>query len=148
MLNIVFLSSLLVNIFLKLIKLIFTDFFFDLQTNKCDDCGESPESHIYCYTHQNGNLSVQVKSLPVERRLLGAKDGKIWMWTRCLKCNHESGIPRPTKRVVMSTAAHGLSFGKFLELSFSSHSPARRLLSRCGHLLHRDCLRFFGYGRV
>jgi 1-phosphatidylinositol-3-phosphate 5-kinase len=32
-----------------------------------------------------------------------------------------------------------------LELSFSSQSAAKRL-SKCGHLLHRDCLRFFGLG--
>lgn len=45
----------------------------------------------------------------------------------------------------MSDAAWGLSFGKFLELSFSNHAAASRVAS-CGHSLHRDCLRFYGYG--
>lgn len=44
----------------------------------------------------------------------------------------------------MSDAAWGLSFGKFLELSFSNHAAASRVAS-CGHSLHRDCLRFYGY---
>ncbi|PKA57101.1 Putative 1-phosphatidylinositol-3-phosphate 5-kinase FAB1D [Apostasia shenzhenica] len=116
------------------------------QKYSCSSCGEPPESHIYCYTHQNGNLTVLVRQLLSESSLSGAADGKIWMWSRCLKCVHENGIPRSTKRVVMSTAARSLSFGKFLELSFTSHSAASRLSSECGHSLHRDCLRFFGLG--
>lgn len=44
----------------------------------------------------------------------------------------------------MSDAAWGLSFGKFLELSFSNNAAASRVAS-CGHFLHRDCLRFYGY---
>lgn len=44
----------------------------------------------------------------------------------------------------MSDAAWGLSFGKFLELSFSNRSTANRIAS-CGHSLQRDCLRFYGY---
>lgn len=44
----------------------------------------------------------------------------------------------------MSDAAWGLSFGKFLELSFSNHAAASRAAA-CGHSLHRDCLRFYGY---
>lgn len=47
----------------------------------------------------------------------------------------------------MSDAAWGLSFGKFLELSFSNHAAASRVAS-CGHSLHRDCLRFYGYAFV
>ncbi|KAJ6807252.1 putative 1-phosphatidylinositol-3-phosphate 5-kinase FAB1B [Iris pallida] len=121
----------------------------DVLLNKkhsCPSCGEPPEAHVYCYTHQNGNLTVMVRQLPQESTLSGEAEGKIWMWTRCLKCAHESEIPRSTHRVVMSTAARSLSFGKFLELSFSSHSVASRLSSKCGHSLHRDCLRFFGLG--
>ena len=114
------------------------------QKHICLSCGEPPESHVYCYTHQNGNLSILVRRLPPESCLSGEGEGKIWMWSRCLSCEHEGGIPKSTRRVVLSIAARGLSFGKFLELSFSSHSAARRL-SKCGHSLHRDCLRFFGY---
>ncbi|XP_026658121.2 1-phosphatidylinositol-3-phosphate 5-kinase FAB1B-like isoform X2 [Phoenix dactylifera] len=116
------------------------------QNYSCSSCGEPPEAHVSCYTHQNGNLTVSSRRLPPESSLSGEAEGKIWMWTRCLKCENESGIPRSTKRVVMSTAARGLSFGKFLELSFTSHSAASRLSSGCGHSLHRDCLRFFGLG--
>lgn len=47
----------------------------------------------------------------------------------------------------MSDAAWGLSFGKFLELSFSNHAAASRVAS-CGHSLHRDCLRFYGFGSM
>lgn len=47
----------------------------------------------------------------------------------------------------MSDAAWGLSFGKFLELSFSNHAAASRVAS-CGHSLHRDCLRFYGYAFI
>lgn len=100
---------------------------------------------MYSYTHRNGNLAVLVKSLLPKYSLPGESEGKIWMWTRCIRCEHGSGMSRSSRRVVMSTEAHYLSFGKFLELSFSSHSTARRL-SICGHSLNRDCLRFFGLG--
>ncbi|XP_008783363.1 1-phosphatidylinositol-3-phosphate 5-kinase FAB1A isoform X2 [Phoenix dactylifera] len=123
-------------------------FLQDVLLNKkrtCSSCGEPPESHVYRYTHQNGTLTVLVRQLPPASRLSGEGEGRIWMWTRCLRCERQGGIPKSTRRVVMSTAARGLSFGKFLELSFSSHSAASRL-SKCGHSLHRDCLRFFGLG--
>ncbi|KAG8380214.1 hypothetical protein BUALT_Bualt07G0170100 [Buddleja alternifolia] len=58
-----------------------------------------------------------------------------------------NGFPPATRRVVMSDAAWGLSFGKFLELSFSNHAAASRVAS-CGHSLHRDCLRFYGFGNM
>ncbi|KVH97638.1 Chaperonin Cpn60/TCP-1 [Cynara cardunculus var. scolymus] len=60
-------------------------------------------------------------------KLPGEKDGKIWMWHRCLRCAHVDGVPPATHRVVMSEAAWGLSFGKFLELSFSNHATANRI---------------------
>lgn len=44
----------------------------------------------------------------------------------------------------MSDAAWGLSFGKFLELSFSKYATGNRV-ANCGHSLQRDCLRFYGY---
>jgi hypothetical protein len=66
------------------------------------------------------------------------------MWHRCMKCKFKDGMPPSTHRVTMSDAAWGLSFGKFLELSFSNHATANRIAS-CGHSLQRDCLRFYGY---
>lgn len=86
-----------------------------------------------------------MKKMP-EFLLPGEREGKIWMWHRCLRCPRgpTNGFPPATRRVVMSDAAWGLSFGKFLELSFSNHAAASRVAT-CGHSLHRDCLRFYGY---
>uniref|UniRef100_A0A0D9WBK8 1-phosphatidylinositol-3-phosphate 5-kinase n=1 Tax=Leersia perrieri TaxID=77586 RepID=A0A0D9WBK8_9ORYZ len=110
------------------------------QNLSCSSCGEPPDAHIYSYTHRNGNLTVSVRRLLPQHHLPGESEGKIWMWTRCLRCEHESGMSKSSRRVLISTEARNLSFGKFLELSFSSHSAARRL-SVCGHLVNRDCLR-------
>ena len=113
------------------------------QSYRCRSCDMPSEAHVYCYTHQQGSLTISVKKLP-EFLLPGEREGKIWMWHRCLKCPRTNGFPPATERVVMSDAAWGLSFGKFLELSFSNHAAASRVAS-CGHSLHRDCLRFYGY---
>jgi len=110
------------------------------EKHSCLSCGEPPESHMYSYTHHDGTLTVLVKSVPLDAALSGHDQGRIWMWTRCLRCGG-----KPTERVIISSSARNLSFGKFLELSLSTHSSAKKL-STCGHLLHRDCLRFFGLG--
>ncbi|XP_076881896.1 putative 1-phosphatidylinositol-3-phosphate 5-kinase FAB1C [Bidens hawaiensis] len=119
------------------------DDLFD-QTSSCRSCNKPAEAHVICYTHPQGNLTINVKRLP-SLNLPGAKDGKIWMWHRCLRCPPVNGVPPATPRVVMSNAAWGLSFGKFLELSFSNHTTANRIAG-CGHSLQRDCLRFYGLG--
>ncbi|KAG6593582.1 1-phosphatidylinositol-3-phosphate 5-kinase FAB1B, partial [Cucurbita argyrosperma subsp. sororia] len=116
------------------------------QTYRCDSCNMPAEAHVDCYTHRQGTLTISVKKLP-DLVLPGEREGKIWMWHRCLRCPRKNGFPPATRRVVMSDAAWGLSFGKFLELSFSNHVAASRVAS-CGHSLHRDCLRFYGYGRM
>ncbi|KAL4178859.1 hypothetical protein AMTRI_Chr13g117270 [Amborella trichopoda] len=121
------------------------DDLFD-QDYRCPSCDAPTEAHVHCYTHRQGSLTISVKKLP-EFPLPGEKEGKIWMWHRCLKCPRTNGFPPATRRVVMSDAAWGLSFGKFLELSFSNHAAASRVAS-CGHSLHRDCLRFYGFGRM
>ncbi|KAK9270349.1 hypothetical protein L1049_025928 [Liquidambar formosana] len=115
------------------------------QRRPCATCGELPEAHFYYYAHHNRQLSIQVKRLPGENRLPGEAEGKLWMWSRCGKCRLGNGITKSTKRVLISTAARGLSFGKFLELSLSHHSSSSRL-SICGHSLQRDFLHFFGLG--
>ncbi|XP_006659418.3 putative 1-phosphatidylinositol-3-phosphate 5-kinase FAB1C [Oryza brachyantha] len=112
----------------------------------CPSCKEPSESHIRCYTHQHGSLTISVRRL-LSQKLPGERDGRIWMWHRCLKCEPKDGVPPATRRVIMSDAAWGLSFGKFLELSFSNHATANRIAS-CGHSLQRDCLRFYGYGNM
>ncbi|GMI86042.1 FORMS APLOID AND BINUCLEATE CELLS 1B [Hibiscus trionum] len=121
------------------------DHLFD-QSYRCPSCDLPSEAHVHCYTHRQGTLTMSVKKLP-EIFLPGEKDGKIWMWHRCLQCPRTNGFPPATHRRVMSDAAWGLSFGKFLELSFSNHAAASRVAS-CGHSLHRDCLRFYGFGRM
>ncbi|KAF5187379.1 1-phosphatidylinositol-3-phosphate 5-kinase FAB1A [Thalictrum thalictroides] len=112
----------------------------------CRSCEMPSEAHVHCYTHRQGSLTISVKKLP-EFLLPGEREGKIWMWHRCLRCPRKNGFPPATRRVVMSDAAWGLSFGKFLELSFSNHAAASRVAS-CGHSLHRDCLRFYGFGKM
>ncbi|XP_010261690.1 PREDICTED: 1-phosphatidylinositol-3-phosphate 5-kinase FAB1B-like [Nelumbo nucifera] len=121
------------------------DHLFD-QSYCCHSCEMPSEAHVHCYTHRQGSVTISVKKLP-EFLLPGEREGKIWMWHRCLRCPRTNGFPPATQRVVMSDAAWGLSFGKFLELSFSNHTAASRVAS-CGHSLHRDCLRFYGFGRM
>ncbi|KAL4280932.1 hypothetical protein GQ457_03G009690 [Hibiscus cannabinus] len=121
------------------------DDLFD-QASSCRSCNEPAEAHVICYTHQQGNLTINVRRLS-SLKLPGERDGKIWMWHRCLRCAHTDGVPPATHRVVMSDAAWGLSFGKFLELSFSNHATANRVAT-CGHSLQKDCLRFYGFGNM
>ncbi|KAK6939801.1 Chaperonin Cpn60/GroEL/TCP-1 family [Dillenia turbinata] len=115
------------------------------QRLQCMACNELPEAHYYYYAHHDKQLTIQVKRLPTEFWLPGEAEGNIWMWSRCLKCRSGNGILKPTKRVLISAAARGLSFGKFLELSFSHHSSSIKL-SSCGHSVHRDFINFFGLG--
>ncbi|GAA0141595.1 kinase [Lithospermum erythrorhizon] len=121
------------------------DHLFD-QSYRCRFCEMPSEAHVQCYTHRQGTLTISVKKLP-EILLPGEKDSRIWMWHRCLRCPRINGFPPATRRIVMSDAAWGLSLGKFLELSFSNHAAASRVAS-CGHSLHRDCLRFYGFGKM
>ncbi|MCO5576655.1 hypothetical protein L7F22_030470 [Adiantum nelumboides] len=115
---------------------------FDLN-NVCGFCEETRDAHLHCYMHRQGSLTISVHH---QRDVLpGENEGKIWMWHRCLKCPRVNNVPPATHRVLMSDAAWGLSFGKFLELSFSNHAAASRVAA-CGHSLHRDCLRFYGFG--
>ncbi|GAV87130.1 Cpn60_TCP1 domain-containing protein/PIP5K domain-containing protein [Cephalotus follicularis] len=115
------------------------------QITLCSTCNELPEAHFYYYAHHNKLLTIQVKHRSDKKSLPGEAEGKIWMWSRCGKCKIGNGVSKSTKRVLISTAARCLSFGKFLELSFSDHCSSKRL-SSCGHLLHSDFLYFFGLG--
>ncbi|KAH0881189.1 hypothetical protein HID58_068583, partial [Brassica napus] len=113
---------------------------------RCRSCEMPSEAHVHCYTHRQGSLTISVKKLQ-DYLLPGEKEGKNWMWHRCMRCPRPDGFPPATLRVVMSDAAWGLSFGKFLELSFSNHAAASRVAC-CDHSLHRDCLRFYGFGNM
>ncbi|XP_031114168.1 putative 1-phosphatidylinositol-3-phosphate 5-kinase FAB1C [Ipomoea triloba] len=116
------------------------------ETSTCQSCKEPAEAHVICYTHQHGNLTINVRRIP-SVKLPGERDRKIWMWHRCLECAQVDGVPPATRRVLLSDAAWGLSFGKFLELSFSDHKTANRIAT-CGHSLQRDCLRYYGCGSM
>lgn len=116
-----------------------------MQRRQCKVCGELPEAHLYYYAHHNKQLTIQVTRLPEDKRLCGAVDGKLWMWCRCGKCKAANETFKGSKRRLISSAARGLSFGKFLELSFSLYSSSSKI-SSCSHSLHRDFLYFFGYG--
>lgn len=115
-----------------------------MQRTQCATCGELPEAHFYHYVHHSKQLTMQVKRLLEGKHLPGEAEGKLWMWSRCGKCKPINGTTNSTKRVLISTAARNLSFGKFLELNLSLSSSSSRL-SSCGHSLQRDFLFFFGY---
>lgn len=110
---------------------------------QCKICGETPEVHFFYYAHHNKQLTIQVRHLPARKCLPGETEGKLWMWSRCGLC--QDGSSKSTKRILISTAARGLSFGKFLELSFSDNSSFN-FPSSCGHSFHKDFLYFFGLG--
>ncbi|GJN29091.1 hypothetical protein PR202_gb17284 [Eleusine coracana subsp. coracana] len=52
-----------------------------VQTSCCESCKEPAESHVRCYTHQQGSLTISVKTL-ASIKLPGERDEKIWMWHR------------------------------------------------------------------
>ncbi|KAK1403650.1 1-phosphatidylinositol-3-phosphate 5-kinase [Heracleum sosnowskyi] len=111
----------------------------------CSLCSGSPEAHIYYYAHHSRQLTIHVRRFTTQKHLPGEPDGKIWMWSCCGNCKPQNGKTQYTKRVLMSATAHGLSFGKFLELSLANRLSSSRI-SICGHQLHTDFLYFFGLG--
>ncbi|CAH8352349.1 unnamed protein product [Eruca vesicaria subsp. sativa] len=118
------------------------------QRSQCRSCDAFPEGHLYYYAHQNKQLTIQIKRISGPNCLPGEAKGKIWMWSRCGKCKtKKNGTRKCTKRVLISTAARSLSFGKFLELSFTQQTFRNRLCS-CGHSFDRDFLHFFGLGSM
>ncbi|KAL1219431.1 putative 1-phosphatidylinositol-3-phosphate 5-kinase FAB1D [Cardamine amara subsp. amara] len=117
------------------------------QRSRCQTCEEFPEAHLYYYAHHKKQLTIQIKRIPVTKCLSGEAKGKIWMWSRCGKCKTKNGKRKSTKRVLISSAARSLSFGKFLELSFSQQTFLNRL-SSCGHSFDNDFLHFFGLGSM
>ncbi|KAL2231930.1 UNVERIFIED_CONTAM: putative 1-phosphatidylinositol-3-phosphate 5-kinase FAB1D [Sesamum indicum] len=116
------------------------------QRLQCKTCSEPPEAHFFYYAHHNKQLTIQVRRLPASKSLPGETEGKLWMWSRCGRCKLYDGSSKSTKRILISSAARGFSFGKFLELSFSNHSSFSSP-SSCGHSFHKDFLYFFGYAK-
>ncbi|KAK9069464.1 hypothetical protein SSX86_011368 [Deinandra increscens subsp. villosa] len=117
------------------------------QKLSCGTCNELPEAHLHYYAHHDKQLTIQVKRLPSDKHLAGEDEGKLWMWSCCGQCKPFNGSLKSTKRVLVSIAARGLSFGKFLELGFSNHS-SWEIPSTCGHSYYKDYLHFFGLGSM
>ncbi|KAI4389393.1 hypothetical protein MLD38_001623 [Melastoma candidum] len=117
------------------------------QFSQCTACASPPEAHRYYYAHHGEQLTIQVKRLPMSKRLTGEQEVKLWMWSCCSQCKPESRAKASTKRILLSSTARRLSFGKFLELGFAHHSSVSSTRI-CGHSLRRDYLYFFGFGPV
>lgn len=118
---------------------------FSLQDRLCYFCDLPPEAHAHCYINQKGTITISMRR--IDFNLPGEREKKIWTWQRCLKCPRENGLPPSNKRVILSSDTMSLSFGRFLELSFSDHNATTRV-AECGHSVHKDCLRFYGYLHV
>nr|GEV09515.1 putative 1-phosphatidylinositol-3-phosphate 5-kinase FAB1D [Tanacetum cinerariifolium] len=118
-------------------------------------CKQSSFSCIKFYRHFDvplgkflrDNLLNQKLSCGTYKHLPGEKEGKLWMWSCCGQCKPSNGSLKSTKRVLVSIAARGLSFGKFLELGFSNHS-SWEMPSSCGHSFYKDYFHFFGLGSM
>ncbi|GJM92407.1 hypothetical protein PR202_ga08881 [Eleusine coracana subsp. coracana] len=60
--------------------------------------------------------------------------------------HHNGTLTVLVKRLPLESSLSGGRRGRiWMWTSFSTHSSAKKL-STCGHSLHRDCLRFFGFG--
>ncbi|KAI1926556.1 Mitochondrial distribution and morphology protein 12 [Ophidiomyces ophidiicola] len=101
-------------------------------------CEERMFGHHQQYVHGDAQVSIFVQPYP--SKLRGLQD-KILMWSCCKICGNE------TPAMPMSESTWKYSFGKYLELSFSSADLHIRA-GVCPHDLHRDHLRYFGYKEV
>ncbi|XP_023632730.1 putative 1-phosphatidylinositol-3-phosphate 5-kinase FAB1C [Capsella rubella] len=116
------------------------------QTTICGFCKKWVGSHVVSYTHHSEQLIMNVNLLTSEK-LPGEEHGKIWMWYRCQKCDYVDGLPPATPKINLSDDTLRMSFGKFLQFSFSDHPSASRVAT-CTHSLQKDCLHFFGLGSM
>ncbi|XP_026438541.1 1-phosphatidylinositol-3-phosphate 5-kinase FAB1B-like [Papaver somniferum] len=87
------------------------------QSYHCSSCEMPSEAHVHSCTHRQGSLTISVKKF-LEFLLPGERDGKIWMWHKCLSCPRLNGFPPANPTAVISESAWGLSFGKFWSLAF------------------------------
>ncbi|EEP77471.1 conserved hypothetical protein [Uncinocarpus reesii 1704] len=101
-------------------------------------CEERMFDHHQQYVHGDAQVSIFVQSYP--SKLRGLQD-TILMWSCCKVCSNE------TPAMPMSESTWKYSFGKYLELAFSSTALHVRA-GVCPHDLHRDHLRYFGYKDV
>ncbi|KAK3047335.1 Mitochondrial distribution and morphology protein 12 [Extremus antarcticus] len=102
---------------------------------KCKECDKKMYDHYRQYVHGYGQLSVSVSRQPARLR---GYEKTILMWSTCRVCKHETEV------VPMSDSTWKYSFAKYLELSFWS-SPLHPQADICGHDIHKDFLRCFGF---
>ncbi|KAF4631249.1 hypothetical protein G7Y89_g6882 [Cudoniella acicularis] len=101
-------------------------------------CDRKMSEHHRTYVHGEARITVFVEKSPC--KIKGLQDS-ILMWSYCKICQKETQV------MPMSESTWKYSLGKYLELSFWS-SELRLRAGFCQHDLHRDHLRYFGYGNV
>ncbi|KAH8816483.1 1-phosphatidylinositol-3-phosphate 5-kinase-like protein FAB1 [Xylogone sp. PMI_703] len=101
-------------------------------------CDRKMSEHHRTYVHGEARITVLVEKYP--SKIPGLQDS-ILMWSYCKVCKKETQV------MPMSESAWKYSFGKYLELSFSSTALHLRA-GFCPHDLHRDHIRYFGYRNV
>ncbi|KAK3117277.1 Mitochondrial distribution and morphology protein 12 [Teratosphaeriaceae sp. CCFEE 6253] len=101
----------------------------------CKECGKKMREHHRQYVHGYGQLTVSVQRYPSRLRGL---DQTMLMWSSCRLCRAETPV------VPISDNTWKYSFAKYLELSFWS-SPLHPRADICGHDIHKDFLRCFGF---
>eukprot|EP00743_Colponemidia_sp_Colp-15_P004545 GILK01004899.1.p1 GENE.GILK01004899.1~~GILK01004899.1.p1 ORF type:complete len:1879 (+),score=385.22 GILK01004899.1:797-5638(+) len=112
---------------------------FDV-SRKCvsDKCRKLVLNHSLCYAHHKGRLRINVENAVTQV----CDSSKILMWSFCKKCEREV-----TPRKEMSNEMWSYSFAKFLEQTFYNDQAVCRT-GGCGHLVHRDLVRYFGQAHM
>ncbi|KAI9656206.1 MAG: 1-phosphatidylinositol-3-phosphate 5-kinase [Bathelium mastoideum] len=105
---------------------------------KANGCGKRMYDHHRQYVHGDGQLSVFVEKYPSKFKGL---EQTILMWSVCRICGQETQV------IPMSENTWRYSFGKYLELSFSSSALHARA-GVCPHDIHRNHVRYFGLQNV
>lgn len=101
-------------------------------------CERNMSEHHRTYVHGEARITVFVEKYPC--KINGLQDS-ILMWSYCKICKKETQV------MPMSESTWKYSLGKYLELSFWS-SELRPRAGFCPHDIHRDHLRYFGFGNV
>ncbi|KAK5724092.1 Mitochondrial distribution and morphology protein 12 [Elasticomyces elasticus] len=104
-------------------------------SSTCKECGKKMHEHHRQYVHGYGQLTISVQRYPSRIRDC---DHTMLMWSSCRQCRAETPL------IPISDNTWKYSFAKYLELSFWS-SPLRPRADVCGHDVHKDFLRCFGF---
>eukprot|EP00798_Chlamydomonas_sp_ICE-L_P025226 gene25226-10872_t len=104
-------------------------------------CGEGVSSHVRTFLHGNARITMSIATLPPSAALPGEDQQQIWLWMRPKGMGPDSH--KSIRRVPLSPDGAALSFGQFLQLSFTSDE-----LNVNKRSLHHDFVRYFGLGRT